>query len=189
MVFFAVSVLFISLLLALSAFAVTDPGTIVGITIGDTNFTCGEADDICPSDYVTCDPCLSSSGTAVDDPDCCTANSCGWGCTDAGVVCGDSSDEIWKDETDSSGNTVSSGSVEDCGGSCTSGTESVIDDDNGEACVDTYYNGTTEGYDSADNCADDGVVYMPYTATSNVCSDDRSCHDTDDDGDNEWCDS
>ena len=165
---------------------------IYGITIGDTNFTCGTDDDICPSDYAGCQGCGDSSeyNASQDDPDCCEANSCDWPCTEAGVVCGDSTDEYSKDETDSDGASVDSGGEEDCSGTgivCT--TEEVIDDENNVACVDTYYNGTdTLGYDYTYNCADDGVLYHPYTYTSSLCQHDISCHDTEGDGDDEICD-
>jgi hypothetical protein len=163
-----------------------------GITIGDTNFTCGANDSICPSDYVNCEACTDDTtgdtGAVADDPDCCEDNACGWSCTDAGVVCGDSTNEYSKDETDSEGDSVDNGGEEDCNGSgCT--TEEVIDDENNPACVDTYYNGTdTLGYDYTYNCADDGVLYHPYTYTSNLCQHDISCHDTEGDGDDEVCD-
>ncbi len=186
MLFFMCSVFVFSIVFTKVISAVTDPGTIAGITIGDTNLTCGEEDDICPSDYANCSSCVI--GSAVDDPDCCTDNACGWGCTNAGVVCGDSDDEIWSDETDSEGDTVSDSSAEDCSGNCTAGTENVIDDENNPACVDTYYNGTVNSYDASENCAEDGIVFMPYSQTSNICAEERSCRDTDDDGDREVCD-
>lgn len=169
----------------------TSSAAIYGITIGDTNFTCGSDDDICPSDYAGCVGCADDEtlSASQNDPDCCEANACGWTCTDAGVVCGDSTTEYSKDETDSEGETVSSSTAEDCSGRCTPGTEEVIDDENNVACVDTYYNGTeTLGYDYTYNCADDGVLYHPYTYTSNLCQHDISCHDTEGDGDDEICD-
>ncbi len=164
---------------------------IYGITIGDTNFTCGVSDDICPPDYAGCQACTDDTtgdtGAVADDPECCVANSCDWGCTDSGEVCGDSTNEYTKDETDSEGNSVDSGGEEDCAGTgCT--TEEVIDDDNNPACVDSYEDGTTLGIDYTDNCADDGALYRPYTYTSSVCSSGVSCHDTDGTGDEEICD-
>lgn len=186
--FLVVSSPLIMLLLIISIHA--SSAAIYGITIADSNFTCGTRDYVCPSDYAGCGGCTDDEtlGASQDDPDCCEANACGWACTDAGVVCGDSSNEDSKDETDSEGDSVDSGGEEDCNGSsCT--TEEVIDDENNVACVDTYYNGTdTLGYDYTYNCADDGVLYHPYTYTSNLCQHDISCHDTEGDGDDEVCD-
>lgn len=152
-----------------------------GINISTTNFPCGTNDSICPADYAGCQPCVTDAtlGTSEDDPDCCSANNCGWGCTAAGILCGDSTNEIWKDETDSEGDTVSDSGVEDCSGTCTSGTEHVIDDSNDAACIDTYYN-------SSSSCADDGILFGPYATT---CEEGVNCRDTDDDGDAEICDS
>ena len=46
---------------------------IYGLTIGDTNFTCGANDSICPSDYVACTACAEDTsgdtGAIADDPD------------------------------------------------------------------------------------------------------------------------
>ncbi len=163
---------------------------IYGITIGDTNFTCGSKDSICPSDYAGCQGCGDDTtfGASQNDPDCCEANTCGWPCTNAGVVCGDSTTEYPKNETDSEGDSVDSGGEEDCYGSgCT--TEEVIEDGNNPACVDTNYNGTYAlGYDYTFNCADDGILFHPYTYTSNTCQHDISCRDTESDGDDEICD-
>lgn len=153
---------------------------IYNITIGADTLTCGTNDDICPSDYADCEGCIDSSGNSIDDIDCCNSV-CGWGCTDAGVVCGDSTNEIWKEETDSEGDTIDDSGVEDCSGTCTSGTENVIDSTDSPACLDTYYNSTS-------SCADDGILYAPYTDTSSVCQEDVSCMDTDADGDMEICD-
>ncbi|MFA6888599.1 MAG: hypothetical protein WC254_03820 [Candidatus Woesearchaeota archaeon] len=158
---------------------------IYNLTIGTDSYVCGIDDDICPSDYAGCQGCISDDDSSVDDPDCCAANACGWWCTDAGVVCGDSTNEITKDETDSEGDTVDDTGVEDCYSTgCT--TEHVIDDDNSPACLDTYY-------DSLSSCADDGILYGPYTDTSNICEEDVSCKNTDaetaeDNGDMEICD-
>lgn len=181
------------LILLFIAVVQSSSAAIYGITIGNTNFTCGTNDSICPSDYVNCEACTidttGGTGAIADDPDCCTANACGWGCTDSGEVCGDSTNEYTKDETDSDGASVDSGGEEDCsatGTICT--TEEVIDSDNNPACVDSYEDGTALGYDYTHNCADDGVLYRPYTYTSNLCSSDVSCHDTDDTGDEEICD-
>lgn len=45
-------------------------GTIKGIRIGNTNYSCGIADDICPSDYANCMPCVT------EDPDCKRSTAC-----------------------------------------------------------------------------------------------------------------
>ncbi len=154
---------------------------IIGVSISTTEYNCSSiSDSICPSDYMWCEGCIDSDGNSVDDIDCCNS-ACGWACTDAGVVCGDSTNEIWKEETDSEGDTVDDSGVEDCSGTCTSGTESVIDSTDGPACLDTLYNSTS-------SCADDGILYAPYTDTGSVCLEDVSCKDTDVDGDMEICD-
>ncbi len=168
---------------------------IYGVTIGSTDYSCEDkadvdvttSDGICPSDYAGCGACQQyddeseTSSHYVDDPDCCSPMVCTtfW-CTSAGEVCGDSTNESVLNETDSEGDTVDDTSPEDCSGTCTSGTENVIDDTNEPACFDT-------DYDEPDSCADDANVYSPITATSGVCSADISCHDTDDDGDYEVC--
>lgn len=33
-------------------------GVIKGVTIGNTNYFCGNADDICPSEYAACKECI-----------------------------------------------------------------------------------------------------------------------------------
>ncbi len=183
---------FLPLLILLFVFTVqSSSAAIYGITIGDTNFTCGKNDSICPSDYVNCEACTvdttGDTDALADDPDCCTSNSCGLGCTVSGEVCGDSRNEYTKNETDSEGDIVGSGSEEDCKSTgCT--TEHVIDDVNDPACVDRYEDGTALGIDYTHNCADDGTLYRPYTYTSDLCSSDVSCHDTDDTSDEEICD-
>lgn len=170
----------VSFLLSVIALLPSVSAGFYGINISTTNFPCGASDSICPPDYAGCQACITDTalGTSADDPDCCAANSCGWGCTAAGVVCGDSSNEIWKDETDSQGDTVSDSDVEDCSGNCTSGTEHVIDDSNDAACIDTYYN-------SNSSCADDGILFAPYSTT---CEEGVTCKDTDADSDAEICD-
>jgi hypothetical protein len=158
------------------------------ITIGTDTLYCGESDDICPSDYASCQGCIDDAGDAVNDPDCCSSTCSGFWCTSASVVCGDSSNEETIHELDSEGELATSSTAEDCFGTCTPGTEHVIDSSDEPACADSYYDGTDLGYDYTFNCADDGVLYRPYTYTSSVCVEDISCHDTDDDGDLEVCD-
>ncbi len=156
---------------------------IYGITIGGTNFPCGVSDGICPSDYAGCEPCTDdtsgSTGAVANDPDCCSPMVCThfW-CTATGVVCGDSTNEQSKGETDSEGQTVDETGVEDCySEGCTS--EQVVDESNEPACLDTVTNST-------DSCADDGILFAPYDGTS-TCEENVNCRDTDEDGDTEIC--
>lgn len=156
---------------------------IYGITIGDTNFPCGISDGICPSDYAGCQPCADdttgSTGAVANDPDCCSPMVCtSFWCTAASIVCGDSTTEQAKDETDSEGQTVANTGIEDCYSvGCTS--EQVVDNSNDPACLDTVTNST-------DSCADDGILFSPYTTTT-TCEENVNCRDTDDDGDTELC--
>jgi hypothetical protein len=178
---------------------------IYGVTIGSTDYDCEDkadvdittSDGICPSDYASCDACLNADDDYIDDPDCCYSsrycepNEYFW-CTDSEEICGDSSLESTIYELDSEGDNVDGtgsgdGTVENCAGTCTAGTENVIDDTNEPACADEVEDGTDLGYDVTENCADDAVLYRPVSYTSDVCSTDVSCHDTDDDGDLEIC--
>jgi len=161
-----------------------------GVIIGTDDYVCQDsaetADGICPSDYgsadfTNCEACLNADNNYVNDPDCCSPIYCSFDCTDAGVVCGDSSDERQRYETDSQGDTVTDSSPEDCYGLCISGTEHVIDDDTSWGCLDT-------AYDDPYSCADDGEIYSSIVTTANACENGNTCHDTDTDGDYELCD-
>jgi 5-hydroxyisourate hydrolase-like protein (transthyretin family) len=180
-------------LIALILLTHTISATITGVTIGDTDYLCGEEDGICPSDYAGC----AGDGTCyidgyIDDPDCCLPEVCSsfW-CTATEEVCGDSTNERTINEADSEldnvdGTGSGDGIIENCAGTCTTETEGVIDDSNEPACADSVEDGDVLGFDVTENCADDGALYRPISYTT-LCSTDVSCHDTDDDGDLEIC--